>query len=62
MSHRPPDPRLLGFLAVYDRHISELALALRAMVLDAAPDAVEAIYDAYSAVAMGFSFTRQAEG
>jgi hypothetical protein len=27
------------------------------MVLEAAPDAMESIYDAYSAVAIGFSFT-----
>jgi hypothetical protein len=57
MSSRPPDPRLLGFLAVYDRHIAELALALREMVLEAAPEAIESIYDAYNAVAIGFSFT-----
>jgi hypothetical protein len=57
MSVRPPDPRLLGFLAAYDPHIAELALALREMLLEAAPDAIEAIYDAYNAVAIGFSFT-----
>ena len=57
MSLRPPDPRLLEFLSAYDRSIVDLALALRAMVLEAAPEAVEAIYDAYSAVAIGFSFT-----
>jgi hypothetical protein len=57
MSSRPPDPRLLGFLAAYDPQIAELALALREMMLEAAPDAVEAIYDAYNAVAIGFSFT-----
>ena len=57
MSVRPPDPRLLGFLAAFDPHIAELALALREMLLDAAPDAIEAIYDAYNAVAIGFSFT-----
>ena len=54
---REPDPRLLTFLAAYDRAISELALALREIVLDEAPDAVESIYDAYNAVAIGFSFT-----
>jgi hypothetical protein len=57
MSTRPPDPRLLGFLAVYDRNIAELALALREMVLESAPEAIESIYDAYSAVSIGFSFT-----
>jgi hypothetical protein len=57
MSCRPPDTRLLGFLAVYDPHVRELALSLRRMVLEAAPDAIESIYDAYNAVAIGFSFT-----
>jgi hypothetical protein len=57
MSSRPPDPRLLGFLAAYDRPVAELAFALREMLLEAAPDAIESIYDAYSAVAIGFSFT-----
>ena len=57
MSARPPDPRLLGFLAAYDRSIAELALTLRERVLEAAPQAIESIYDAYSAVAIGFSFT-----
>jgi len=57
MSARPPDPRLLGFLAAYDPSITERALALREIVLEAAPQAIESIYDAYSAVAIGFSFT-----
>jgi hypothetical protein len=57
MNSRPPDPRLLGFLVAYDRQIAELALALRGMVLEAAPEAIEAIYDAYNAVAIGYSFT-----
>ena len=54
---RPPDPRLLGFLAAYDRSVSDLALALREMVLQEAPEAIESIYDAYSAVAISFSYT-----
>ena len=54
---RAPDPQLLGFLSAYDRHISELALALRELVLEEAPEAIESICDAYSAVAIGFSFT-----
>jgi hypothetical protein len=57
MSSRAPDPRLLGFLSAYDPQIAELALALREMVLEEAPEAIESIYDAYSAVAIGFSFT-----
>ena len=54
---RPPDPQLVGFLSAYDGHIAELALALRRIVLEEAPEAMESIYDAYSAVAIGFSFT-----
>jgi len=54
---RPPDPRLVEFLSAYDRAIVDLSLALREIVLEEAPDAVEAIYDAYNAVAVGFSYT-----
>src|SRR5262249_1254309 len=54
---RRPDPRLLKFLEAYDPGISTLALRLREMVLEEAPDAPEMIYDAYNAVAFGFSYT-----
>src|ERR1700728_1241583 len=54
---RPPIPELLGFLSAYDQSIVELALAVRALMLEEAPSAIETIYDAYSAVAMGYSFT-----
>jgi hypothetical protein len=54
---RPPYPELLGFLSPYDRSIVELALAMRALMLEEAPSAIETIYDAYSAVALGYSFT-----
>jgi len=53
---RPPDPRLLGFLEAYDRHISELALALREVILEEAPDASESIYQVYT-VAIWFGFS-----
>lgn len=53
---RPPDPQLLGFLEAYDRHISELALALREIVLAEAPDASESIYQVYT-VAIWFGFS-----
>ncbi|MGP0073756.1 MAG: DUF1801 domain-containing protein [Bryobacteraceae bacterium] len=53
---RPPDPRLLGFLEAYDRHIADLALALREIVLEAAPDASESIYQVYT-VAIWFGFS-----
>jgi hypothetical protein len=53
----PPNPRYLEFLAPFDPHIRELALATRALVLETAPESKELIYDAYNAVASGFTFT-----
>jgi len=38
---RPPHRQLLGFLKAYDPHIAELALALREIILEEAPDASE---------------------
>lgn len=54
---RPPKPEYLKFLAPYGRWISDLALATRALVLGEAPESAELIYDAYNAVASGYSFT-----
>jgi hypothetical protein len=53
---RPPDQQLLSYLAPYDPHIANLTLALRELVLEEAPDAIESIAKGY-AVAIGFSFT-----
>jgi len=53
---RPPDRKLLGFLASYDRHIANLALQVREMVLEEAPEAVESVIKTY-AVSITFSFT-----
>jgi len=53
---RPPDPQLLGFLEAYDRSISDLALALREIILEQAPDASESIYQVYT-VAIWFGFS-----
>ncbi len=53
---RPPDPQLLGFLKTYDRHISDLALALREIVLEEAPHASESVYQVYT-VAIWFGFS-----
>src|ERR1700731_4524967 len=53
---RPPDPQLLGFLEAYDRPISDLALALREIILEEAPDASESIYRVYT-VAIWFGFS-----
>ena len=53
---RPPDRQLLSYLADYDRHISDLTLALRELVLEEAPEAIESVIKSY-AVSIGFSFT-----
>jgi hypothetical protein len=57
MGVRAPIPELLEFLSVYDDKIIELALAVRRFVLTETPRATETIYDAYNAVAVGYSFT-----
>jgi Domain of unknown function (DU1801) len=57
MAVRKPIPELLKFLSVFDERIVNLALAVRRAVLTAAPDATESIYDAYNALAIGYSFT-----
>ena len=56
MAHRPPDRQLLGFLEAYDRPIIDLALALREIILEEAPDASESIYQVYT-VAIWFGFS-----
>jgi hypothetical protein len=59
MQKRVPKPRpeYLKFLSAFEPNITELALAARKLVLEEAPEATELIYDAYSAVAAGYSFT-----
>jgi hypothetical protein len=52
-SHKPP-PDLIKFLAPYDRAIQKLALSLRSLVLEEMAPCHENIYDAYSAVAIGY--------
>src|SRR5882672_7833018 len=53
MSHAPPTA-LIKFLKPYDREIQDLALKLRALVLEEMAPCFENIYDAYSAVAIGY--------
>jgi len=53
---RPPDRKLMGYLASYDPHIASLALAVREVVLDEAPEAIETTFKGY-AVSIVFSFT-----
>jgi len=45
---------LLTFLRPYDREIRDLALQLRVLVLEEMAPCYENIYDAYSAVAIGY--------
>ncbi len=51
-----PTHQLLDYLAAYDPLVSSLFLALREIVLEEAPEAIESISKGY-ALAMGFSFT-----
>jgi hypothetical protein len=53
VTHQPP-PALIKFLKPYDREIQDLALKLRALVLEEMAPCHENIYDAYSAVAIGY--------
>ncbi len=53
MKHSTPRA-LLTFLRPYDREIRDLALQLRALVLEEMAPCFENIYDAYSAVAIGY--------
>src|SRR5712691_3016714 len=53
MAYRPPSA-LIKFLKPYDREIRDLALKLRALVLEEMAPCYENIYDAYSAVAIGY--------
>jgi hypothetical protein len=53
---RPPDRLLTTYLATYDPPISSLTLAVRELVLEEAPEAIESISKGY-ALAIGFSFT-----
>jgi hypothetical protein len=53
-----PTPRILTkFLKPYDRAIRDLALGLRQVVLNEVSPCCEYIYDAYSAVALGYGPT-----
>jgi len=52
-----PPKELIKFLKPYDPAIRDLALALRTLVLEELAPCCENIYDAYSAVAMGYGPT-----
>lgn len=53
----PPTPDHLRFLQPFGPAITDLALAVRKLVLSETSGAVELIYDAYNAVASGYTFT-----
>src|ERR1051325_3243923 len=53
----PPTPDHLRFLQPFGPAITDLALAVRKLVLSETKGAVELIYDAYNAVASGYTFT-----
>ena len=50
----PPPTALIKFLKPYEREIQTLALKLRALMLEEMAPCYENIYDAYSAVAIGY--------
>ena len=50
----PPPAALKKFLKPYDPEVRDLALQLRALVLEEMAPCYENIYDAYSAVAIGY--------
>lgn len=54
--YKPP-AALIKFLKPYDREVQKLALDLRALVLEEMAPCHENIYDAYSAVAIGYGPT-----
>jgi hypothetical protein len=56
---RPPGAELKKFLGAFSPEMAKIALRVRAFVLGEAPLAHELVYDAYDAVAMGYSFTER---
>jgi hypothetical protein len=54
--HHPP-PELIRFLKPYDCATQQLALGLRSLVIEEMAPCYESIYDAYSAVAIGYGPT-----
>ena len=54
---KAPSKELVQFLKPFDRSISELALALRRLVIEEMAPCHENIYDAYNALALGYGTT-----
>jgi hypothetical protein len=59
MAKQKPEKELLALIADHDPGIVQLALDLRSMILDAAPDARETVYDARYTISDIFSFTER---
>jgi len=60
LTRKHPVPReLVKFLKPYDRAIQDLALRLRELVLQEMAPCHENIYDAYSAVAIGYGWSER---
>lgn len=57
MSRHKPPAELIQFLKPYDRDVQKLALSVRTLVLEEMAPCHENIYDAYSAVAIGYGPT-----
>ena len=55
---RPPDPEYVELLLPYGEAIQKLALAVRKLILEEAPEASEFVYEAYT-IADHFSFTER---
>jgi len=53
----PPSKEYLDRLGAYEPRITELAVAVRAIVVEEAPEAYELLYDATNAVAVAFTFS-----
>lgn len=57
MARYPTPAALTKFLQPYDRATRNLAIAVRSLVLEEMAPCYENIYDAYSAVAIGYGFS-----
>jgi len=57
----PPSEKLIEYLAPYDIRVGELALRLREILIDEAPDANEIVFRSY-AVSIIFSYTEKWTG
>ena len=58
MRLRPPDPEYLKLLQRLPRSVQRLALAVRKLILEEAPEASEFVYEVYT-IAEHFAFTER---